>query len=120
MGLDRLRMVLAVGLFVGLGSIPLWSMAFEWAVWVGVGARYGLGSGVGDVALFGCLLRLGATATPLRLRCRIRIPLPRFACRHRLRLRSWLRLLHLHSAWSFPRPHAVVLHLAQVTDRQRF
>ena len=57
-----LRMVLAIGLFVGLGAVPLWPMANAQPMRLGLGAGYRLGTVVGRLANVRRLLRLGAGA----------------------------------------------------------
>ena len=57
-----LRLVLELVLFMGMGAIPLWSLVQSSAPWMGLDAGSDLGTGLGDVALFRCVLRLGAAS----------------------------------------------------------
>ena len=45
-----MRMVLAIGLLVGLGAIPLWPMVFARPLRLGLDAGHGLGTCLGDLA----------------------------------------------------------------------
>ena len=58
-----MRLVLGVGLFVGLGSISLWPLVSQHPFWVVLGAGYCLGACVGKLEVQWQFLRLGAVAT---------------------------------------------------------
>ena len=69
LALDRLWLVLAIRLFVGLGALPLWPVVSQPASRLGLGSRHNLGTGLGDLALFRYVLRLGAIAARSVFRC---------------------------------------------------
>ena len=62
-GLYRLRLVLVFGLLMGLGGVPLWQMVSSYPMGMVLGPGNGLGSFLGELALLGSLLRLGASAS---------------------------------------------------------
>lgn len=55
-----LRLVLAIGLFMGVGTVPLWAMAITSSLWLGLDTGHSVGTGMGDLAQFRRLLRMGA------------------------------------------------------------
>ncbi len=57
-----MRLVLDVGLFLGLGTVPLWSLVPAQSLGLVLGAGYCVGPVLGELALHGRLLRLGAGA----------------------------------------------------------
>ena len=57
---------MALGLFLGLGAVPLWPMALRAELRMGLDTGLYLGSELGDVAQFGSVLRVGAIAAALR------------------------------------------------------
>lgn len=61
--LERSRLVLDVGLSVGMGDVPLWPMAPKRTPWLGVVSRHGLGSLLGLLAPHLQSLRLGTPAS---------------------------------------------------------
>src|SRR5262245_18206189 len=63
LGLHRLWVVLAVGLFLGMGAVSLWPLASSRALRLGVVSRPRMGAGVGHLAGVQWPLRLGAPAT---------------------------------------------------------
>ena len=67
LGLLGRWLVLAVGLLVGLGAVPLWPLVYAPALRLGLDARPGLGTGLGDVADDRGRMRLGAAAAARRL-----------------------------------------------------
>jgi hypothetical protein len=52
LGLHRLRLVLVFGLFLGLGTVPLWPLVSALALGLVLDAGHRLGSIMGDVAVF--------------------------------------------------------------------
>ena len=84
MDLDRLRMVLAIGLFLGLDSVPLRPLAPQRGARLGVGTGHGVGPRLGDVAILERLLWLGAASAALLLRRWFWFPLPWLPCRRQL------------------------------------
>ncbi len=61
-GLDGCWLVLVFGLLLGLGAVPLCTLVLPFALGLVLGARFGLGTVVGELALLGRLLWLGAVA----------------------------------------------------------
>ena len=57
-----MRVVLAVGLFVGLGAVPLWALVPAPSFGLVLEAGRGVGAFLGLLEIFGRLLRLGAVA----------------------------------------------------------
>src|SRR5437879_1289434 len=68
----------------GVGRLSTMPMVSQPASWLGLDAGHDLGTGLGDLALFGHVLRLGAPAAGCLLRCRRRIQVPRRAGRRRV------------------------------------
>ena len=62
LGEHRLRLVLEVWLFLGLGAVPLRTVVPAWQPGLVLDARYSLGTLMGDLAHGQQLLRLGAFA----------------------------------------------------------
>jgi hypothetical protein len=62
LALQHERMVLAIGLFVGLGAISLWPMVLRTATRLGLDSRLHLGPELGHLASRAGLLRLGTFA----------------------------------------------------------
>jgi hypothetical protein len=91
--MDGFRMVLVLGLFLGLGSIPLWSLVLPVRRGLGLVSRYLLGASLGELAIFRRLLRMGAIAACGPLDLRMGIPLQLVLRGGRLRV--WPRLLRL-------------------------
>src|SRR5262245_54392329 len=73
LGLHGLRVVLAVGLLLGMGAISLWPLAASRALRLGVVPRPRVGAGVGHVASIQWALWLGATTTNCNLCKRYRL-----------------------------------------------
>src|SRR5207249_3501821 len=73
LGVHGCRLVLAIGLFLGVGALPLWAVASASTLRVGLDARHCLGAGMGHLAQLGRLLRLGPVATASRVRSGIRV-----------------------------------------------
>ena len=73
LGLHGLRVVLAIGLFLGMGAVSLWPLASSRAMRLGVVPRPRVGAGVGHMASIQWALRLGATATYCNLCKRYRL-----------------------------------------------
>src|SRR5262245_13251243 len=73
LGLHRLWLVLAIGLFLGLGAVSLWLLASSRALRLGVVPGPRMGAGVGHLAGVPWPLRLGAPASKRDLcdRCRL-------------------------------------------------
>ncbi len=46
-----MRVVLGLGLFLGLGTVPLWPLVPACAVWLVLGTGHGLGTFLGFVAV---------------------------------------------------------------------
>ena len=63
LGLHRVRLVLAIGLLMGLGSVSLWALASSRTLRLGLVSGSGMGAGVGDVAREQRSLWLGTLAT---------------------------------------------------------
>ena len=62
LGVFRLRMVLVFGLFLGLGTVPLWPLVSPQSLRMVLGSGHSLGTVVGKLALQSGLLWLGAVA----------------------------------------------------------
>ena len=58
-------MVLGVGLFLGLGAVPLWPLVLRTARRLGLDSGLHLGPELGHLALLWLVLRLGPLATAL-------------------------------------------------------
>ena len=71
----RCRLVLVFGLHVGLGAVPLWPVVQLSAIRLALGAGNRVVAVVGDMALLGRILRLGAVAARMRIpqRCRAHV-----------------------------------------------
>src|SRR5262249_14907218 len=67
LGLHRLRVVLAIGLLLGMGAVSLWPLAPSRALRLGVVPRPRVGAGMGYMASVKWALRLGATTTNCNL-----------------------------------------------------
>lgn len=67
LGLLRLRVVLAFGLFLGRDDVPLWALVQSSALGLVLVAGSGVGTLLGDVAFWWRLLWLGAAAALLVL-----------------------------------------------------
>ena len=90
-----MRLVLVFGLFVGLGAVPLWPLVFASALGLVLDAGLNLGSVVGELALFGFVLRLGAVAARGLLRAECGFHVLRKFVRLELFVRPDVRLLHV-------------------------
>ena len=66
-GLQRLRVVLAFGLFVGLGAVSLWPLVPTQSLGLVLEAGQRLGAVLGWLEIRGELLRLGAAAAGGRI-----------------------------------------------------
>ena len=71
----------AVGLFLGLGGVPLWTLASARPDGLGLAAGHPLGAGLGELALHVHALRLGSVAAGGALRERRRIQISGTECR---------------------------------------
>ena len=96
-------LVLVFGLFMGLGTISLWTLVFVAVVGVVLGAGYGLGSLLGDLAFEPVLLWLGAVAALFGFcqRSRVGLPVRLGECWIRIRVRRFR--LHLRPLGPFLR-----------------
>src|SRR3954464_8589477 len=92
--MDRLRLVLVLQLFLGLGSVPLWPLVHLPPARLGLGSRYSLGSFLGQLALFTRLLWMGSFAASLSCRERFRTLVRWWCCERWLRFRPSLPSLH--------------------------
>ena len=73
LGVHRRWLVLAIGLFVGLGAVPLRSLVPPQSMGMVLGARYRLGTVVGDLEILFRLLRVGAITADSLLHAGFRI-----------------------------------------------
>src|SRR5438105_103125 len=63
LGLQPVRVVLGLRLFLGLGAVPLWALVRAWTARLVLAAGYLLGAFLGHVAVLATILRLGALAS---------------------------------------------------------
>src|SRR5215213_3314834 len=61
-------LVLGIGLFMGLGAVPLWALVFASSLQLGMDAGHSVGAGVGGLAKQRGSLRLGTGAAACHVR----------------------------------------------------
>ena len=84
LALDRQWVVLVFGLFLGLGSFPLWALVLLSADGLDLGTRHVLGALVGKLAFHSQSLRLGSPPAGGCFRGRLRINFPQQQSQRRL------------------------------------